>query len=247
MKRRAIIITIGVVGILIFGVIIGFGISKVTSGENKKDFRELTIVSDKEIIHRNEMFNLTVENVPDDANITWFLDDGNITFGKVCCYKYLYSDMYNISAQAIWDGGSGNGTIEIYACNLDVHFEDHGDNLFSIRPRSNNYEFCGRMFFYSCNLEDPVVSIDLQINDVVGLIHIEVIFWRHEQNGASGHSVVYENQFGTNSVITIQETFTDLEIEPSEYPYSLEVGIAVLEGRIGSYDLTMAAIYPQPT
>jgi len=246
MKKRGVIFAAIAIGILILGGFIGFGISKVTNSGKNDEKRELVIIPDKEFIHRNEMFNLTINNVPDNANITWFLDDGNITFGKVCCHSYPFSDVYNISAHAIWDGGSGNGTIEIFACNEDVHFEEHGDSLFSVRPRYYTYEYCGEMFFYSCNLRDPEVSLDLQINEVIGLIHIEAIFWRHDENGAFGHSVILDNQFGTNSVIHIQETFSDLEMEPWLYPYSIEVGIAVLEGRIGSYDLYMDAIYSQP-
>lgn len=246
MIKKRIVIAIGGFCILILGGIIGFGISDMISGSDKMDTRHLSIVPDKEVIHRNEIFNLTIDNVPNNANITWFLDDGNITFGRVCCHKYPFSDIYNISAFAKWDGGEGNGTIELFACNEDVYFEEHGDNTFSVRPRYYSSEFCGEMFFYSCNVVDPIISIDFQINDVVGLVHVEVIFWKHHLNGASGSSVVFDNQFGTNSVINIEETFSDLEIEPWLYPYSFEARIAVIEGRISSYDLIMNAIYPEP-
>ena len=246
MRRKAVIVAVPVIVLLMLVTVSVAFIWKADNRDRDRKDIALVIDSDKEIIHRNEVFNLTVSNVPEDANVTWIWGDGNVSFGRTCGHRYQISDIYNVTAAAVWDGGSGEGSLDVYACNEDVHFETRGDGFFNIRLLTYSYTFSGEMMFFSCNLGDPLLVFDMQIADVVGLISIDLILWKHEGNGAFGHSILSEDYTELNNDVSIHQEFDDLEIEPWPEPYSLEVFIQVNEGRIGSYEIIMEAIYPVP-
>ena len=232
-----------VILLVIVGGVVGFSISRSPIFEKKEEFRELKFSVDKDPLMAGEEFNISVSNLPDDANITWFMGDGEIKFGKRCCHSYGLSDFYRISAEARWKGGHGNGTIEVCPLLDDILVEREGIKVRDLRRGWGTGSFVSTEFHY-CGVEKgPTITTSAILDDSIGTIDIYV--WCYSSESDWGFSD--DEQFiATYETITYENAFNDLDLPETMDPIYIEIGFIVWDGRIGSYSLEIEVDYPQP-
>ncbi|MFO8051033.1 MAG: hypothetical protein R6V01_04965 [Thermoplasmatota archaeon] len=73
------------------------------------------IVMDIEVhdddVRTKEKLRFTVDNVPDNSNITWEMGDNCTLYGHEVIHEYRYSAYYHINVTAIWDDQYSTGSI----------------------------------------------------------------------------------------------------------------------------------------
>lgn len=81
------------------------------------------IVMDIEVhdddVRTKEKLRFTVDNVPDNSNITWEMGDNCTLYGHEVIHEYRYSAYYHINVTAIWDDQYSTGSIQLGVKNRD--------------------------------------------------------------------------------------------------------------------------------
>jgi hypothetical protein len=243
MKKRnanVMLIFLVMLSILIAGGILGFTFARSGVFAEEEDVRELEIEVDKNNIMRGDTFNLTVANIPEDANVTWFLDDGKIKFGRRCSHSYPVSDSYEIKAEARWSGGHGNGTFNLCSMVEDFHDEKSGDRVRDLRRGWGTGNWIDGYFYY-CGMGGPDIHVNINLHDAIGRIEFWIYAGGYESDFyfRETHEV-----FATYETITFDEIYSDFDLPRCGDQFYFEADFIVWDGRIGSFDMALDIEYP---
>ncbi len=159
MNKKKIIAFSVAVGVILT-LILGFVIGKGTINPGKRTFQELNIFIEERDIRVGIVFNISIENIPDDCNAIWDMGDGNISFGQSIEHSYYESGIFQINVEAKWKDHIGNKTIEISVKNADLIREQSYPGHYDIRLRSQS----GRGIFVPIESGITIPSIEIFIN-----------------------------------------------------------------------------------
>jgi hypothetical protein len=170
------------------------------------------------------------------------MDDGELRFGQKCCHIFDISKTNHITVEARWDGGRGNGTLDLCAFVEDYHDERSGDTIRDLRRGWGRGSWIDASFFY-CEMGGPEIQGGVTLHDAIGRIEIWVMAWGEESDFNYWETHDY---IATYETITFEGIWDDLDIPECSDTFIFEIDFILWDGRIGSYDFVINIDYPEP-
>lgn len=84
-----------------------------------KDYNPIISVNSNDI-RTHTTYKFSIDDPPNNSNITWDFDDGIIMYGKIVSHRYTVSDYYTIKVEITWDSYSAESQLPVEVRNADT-------------------------------------------------------------------------------------------------------------------------------
>lgn len=239
MSRKMIIGIIIPISIIILIIIIVLAFSGTGFFSNEVKYEDLTIKIDKEDIRVGEVFNVSIDEIHESANITWIFGDGNISYGISCNHLYTISEHYRIEVNATWEGGRGGSHIEIPVFNKDETRSRSGGSLRYVNILGGIGPYTTVDLLPS--ITQPRIDTSIRVDNSIGKFEIQILIEDYEEG--TQRIIYQEEHTETMSTITFSKTFSDDDIPLLNKTYGFIIGFMVRQGRCGSWEEEIAVYY----
>ena len=238
--KKVIIICSAVVLVIVIGIIL---ISFVSSSvfNNKDEFRDLEISTDVDDPRVGFMINFSIMNPPKNANISWNLGDGNISYDNVVMHYYDRPGYYSIHVEAVWENGRGNATIEI-----GVKNNDYSDNReVGVVRELQRYLGIGYSLSYAFQpgINEPSLMVEIVLTNAIGSIEFHIEAQYEYEHGYEWETLYSESTMATYQTLTFRQEIPNIHIDPEAMNIRVSGGFILWEGRIASSQLTMEVTF----
>jgi hypothetical protein len=231
-----------IIGVFICIIIIGLTFLSITGRfdsqrEQEKETKEFRIIVDKDDIRVNEVFNLSVDDIPSGSTLIWNLGDGTTSEGEEISHSYDASNFFNITVDIEWKDGKGFGNKTIGIKNRDSYRYTDGQTLRNYRLRMGRGT--GTFIELLPGISNPTGSVDVHISQPLGAIEIEISVFSDEM-----WEIIYREQYLANLV----DINFHKEFQPNDFPNinttcDFTTMIMVDEGRVGPWEIEMSISY----
>ncbi len=87
--------------------------------ETNSDFNPVIIVNNDDI-RTHTTYEFSIDDTPNNSNITWDFDDGIILYGRNVSHRYTVSDYYTIEVKITWESSSAESELSVDVRNADT-------------------------------------------------------------------------------------------------------------------------------
>jgi len=181
-----------------------------------------------------------IMDVPEDANITWNINDLFSFRGNHFITSFNISNTYVINCTARWENNVRHGSISIDVLNSDEIENIKGDRIISVSPARN--PLYNLDFFVFNGVIDPTVNININIRNIIGRCRLFVGYHLNDNDPAIEiHDQEYRyynnNNLFYEHTVTIKRDF----FESNEIRF--QVFIEFYEGKSGPWSIECESIY----
>ncbi len=208
--------------------------------QNKTSKVKLNIIIDDSDVRVNECFNLTLNSISKNANVTWILPNGNLFYGLKLHMNFTTSNYYNVSVKAKWENNEGYGYLLIVVKNEDISKTWKGLRIIDYKIfKGHGY---GEYIIIPKGISTPTFYTHVIINNLRGIFNIYgTIFF---EDNPVGVNLFEEKINGFKKMLNMEKTFTPDKLpDPNKIPYEISVVIHCEEGYCGQWEVTVASYY----
>ena len=241
MKKRLIILSsIGVIVILLVSIVLT-SIVSLSINTKENTFRELNILLDNTDIRVGNTINFTIENLPNNSNITWNLGDGNYSSNEITSHIYSKPGYYLIQVDAFWKNGKGNGSIEIGVKNVDYYNHGSGDVVRDLRIGSGTGRSMGHSFVPG--ISEPYYKLDIVLFNVIGIIEYYIYVDYEYDYGWEWNTMFSERTTASYETLSIQKEIPRIPVDCDALLVHIYGGFIIWEGRVESSEIEINVIF----